>query len=72
VKTESVAHIDVLSPQQVETEYEIAQQTLANWRWKGIGPEYVKTSPGKGGRVKYRRTAIEAWLDRHTVRTASG
>jgi hypothetical protein len=62
----------LLSPQQVESEYEIAQQTLANWRWKRIGPEYVKTSPGKGGRVKYRRTAIEAWLDNHTVQTASG
>jgi hypothetical protein len=62
----------LLSPQQVESEYEIAQQTLANWRWKRIGPEYVKTAPGKGGRVKYRRTAIEKWLDNHTVQTASG
>jgi predicted DNA-binding transcriptional regulator AlpA len=69
MKTETVAHADILSPRQVEAEYAIAQQTLANWRWKRTGPAFIKTSPGKGGHVKYRRSAIEAWLDEKTVPT---
>jgi hypothetical protein len=60
----------LLSPLQVHDEYGIAEKTLANWRWKRIGPEFVKTSPGKGGKVLYRRSAVEAWFDRQTVSTA--
>ncbi|MFJ3617690.1 helix-turn-helix transcriptional regulator [Streptomyces iakyrus] len=58
----------LLSPKQVHDEYGIALQTLANYRWQGIGPAYVKTNPSRAGRVKYRRSAIEAWLDAQTVR----
>lgn len=60
----------LLSPRQVESSYGIPQQTLANWRWRRIGPEFVKTAAGKGGRVKYRRSVIEQWLDDRTVQTA--
>lgn len=59
----------LLDPKQVHAEYGIAPQTLANYRWQGIGPAYVKTTPTKHGRVKYRRSAIEAWLDAQTVQT---
>lgn len=62
----------LLTPAEVEAEYGIATQTLANWRWMRIGPEFVKTAPGKGGRVKYRRSSVERWLDQHTVSTAPG
>lgn len=34
-----------------------------------VGPEYIKQSPGRGGRIKYRRSAIEAWLESVTVKT---
>lgn len=66
MKTEPLG---VLTPDEVAAEYGIAAQTLANWRWMGKGPKFVKTSPGRGGRVKYRRTEIERWLDRQTVHT---
>ncbi|NJP72512.1 DNA-binding protein [Streptomyces sp. C1-2] len=42
-------------------------QSLAERRWRGTGPAYVKTHPGKNGRVFYRASAIEAWLDGLTV-----
>ncbi|MGW9460068.1 helix-turn-helix domain-containing protein [Streptomyces globisporus] len=58
-----------MTPAQVAAEYGIAVQTLANWRWQGIGPAYVKKTAGRGGRIAYRRTAIEAWLDAQTVQT---
>jgi predicted DNA-binding transcriptional regulator AlpA len=57
---------DFLNPKQVQAEYGFSPQTLNNWRWMGIGPAYIKT-PGKSGRIKYRRSAIEAWLDERTV-----
>jgi hypothetical protein len=34
-----------------------------------LGPDYIKQSPGRGGRIKYKRSAIEAWLDALTVKT---
>lgn len=59
----------LLSPKDVHTEYGFSPQTLANWRWTGTGPDYIKCSPGRGGRIKYRRSAIEAWLSAQTVKT---
>ena len=62
----------LLTPHQVTDRYGIAEKTLANWRWMGRGPKFVKTSPGKGGKVLYRESVVEAWLDRHTVQTTPG
>ncbi|WP_313895950.1 helix-turn-helix domain-containing protein [Streptomyces sp. YIM 98790] len=62
---------ELLSPKQVHADYGFSPQTLANWRWMGSGPDYIKTTPGKAGRIKYRRSAIEAWLKAQTV-TAGG
>lgn len=39
-------------------------ETLAQWRWRGTGPAYLKN----GSRVLYRREAIEAWLSAGEVR----
>ncbi|MEU2719615.1 helix-turn-helix domain-containing protein [Streptomyces smyrnaeus] len=58
----------LLSPRQVHEEYGFSPQTLANWRWKGLGPDYIKQTPGKSGRIKYRRSAIERFLADQTVR----
>jgi hypothetical protein len=60
---------DLLSPRQVHAEYGFTPQTLANWRWCGQGPDYIKTSPGRGGRIRYRRSRVEAWLNAQTVTT---
>jgi predicted DNA-binding transcriptional regulator AlpA len=38
--------------------------TLAVWRCKGIGPEYIKV----GRLVRYRLSAVLAWLESRTVR----
>lgn len=39
--------------------------TLRNWRFRRIGPAYVKI----GRRPMYRPRALDAWLDRRTVKT---
>jgi predicted DNA-binding transcriptional regulator AlpA len=67
MKTESER---LLTTNDVADEFGIAAQTLANWRWQGTGPCFIKTTPGRGGRVKYRRSDLEAWLDQRTVSTA--
>ncbi|MFI1937707.1 helix-turn-helix transcriptional regulator [Streptomyces purpureus] len=62
---------ELLSPSQVEAHYGFTKQTLANWRWSGCGPAYIKTTPARSGRVIYRRSAIEAWLKAQTVPAGS-
>jgi hypothetical protein len=42
----------LLTPKQVQDQYGIATKTLSNYRWQGIGPDYVKTHPGQYGRVQ--------------------
>lgn len=61
---------DVLTPTQVCEQYPIfsTTQALADLRWRGEGPDYIKTAPGRAGRVFYRRSAVERWLDEHTVK----
>lgn len=36
--------------------------TLQNWRWRGVGPKFIKT----GHHVRYRPTDVEEWLDERT------
>lgn len=60
---------DLLTPKEVHAEYGFSPQTLAKWRWMDMGPDYIKQSPGKGGRIKYRRSSLERFLDAHTVQT---
>ncbi|MFG2299424.1 helix-turn-helix transcriptional regulator [Actinacidiphila glaucinigra] len=62
----------LLTPRDVQTEYGFKPATLAQWRWMGTGPDYIKISPGKGGRIKYKRSAIEAWLTAQTVQVGGG
>jgi predicted DNA-binding transcriptional regulator AlpA len=60
---------ELLTPKQVHADYGFSPQTLANWRWCGMGPTYIKQTPGRGGRIKYKRSAIEQWLAERTVQT---
>ncbi|MFF2077087.1 helix-turn-helix transcriptional regulator [Kitasatospora sp. NPDC058162] len=48
----------------------LSPKTLANWRARGIGPAYIKLSPGKAGRVRYSASAVKAWLTERGVRAA--
>lgn len=68
-KAEKATKDELLTPKQVHADYGFSPQTLANWRWADMGPEYIKQTPGRGGRIKYKRSVIEAWLDAQTVKT---
>jgi hypothetical protein len=60
---------ELLTPKQVAAAYPAlgSVQTLAQRRWMGQGPDYIKTTPSKAGRILYRRSAVERWLNERTV-----
>lgn len=66
--TDSVeARTLTLSPKEVAECLGIGVATLANWRWAGRGPRYVKV----GGRIRYRVSDIMAYLDAQTRNSTS-
>lgn len=54
---------DWLTARETSSLAKVAEKTLANWRSLGIGPPYRKLSQGRGGRVRYRRSDVIAWLN---------
>ena len=38
----------------------VSQRTVRRWRNEGTGPPALRV----GRRIRYRRSAVEAWLDR--------
>lgn len=44
----------------------VSPKTLANWRWRRVGPAFIKLGDPRGrGAVRYEIPAIEAWLAAH-------
>jgi len=79
-KNESVRAITV-SPQQVGLKLEelldrktvakllgISTATLKTWVCERKGPHFWKMGTGRGSRVYYQRSEVEAWLNNHAVR----
>lgn len=54
---------DLQTQERVSEVTGIPTGTLANYRYLGKGPRYIKI----GKRVLYRRADVDAWLDAHTV-----
>lgn len=49
---------DLMKPEQLAAEWQLKPKTLDNWRYKGVGPPYVKLN----GAVRYSRKACSRWL----------
>lgn len=58
-------HADLMTPQEVARYLRVDTKTLANWRYLGRGPAYMKD----GGVVRYTRDAFAAYLSQRTVQT---
>lgn len=50
---------ELLTPDELAAYLKVAVKTLAQWRWQRVGPPHLKA----GGHVRYRRSAVEAWLE---------
>lgn len=55
-----------LTPDELAAELGVTTGTLANWRSRGIGPEYLKLTPGRTGRIRYTRAAVDVWQSSRT------
>lgn len=53
------ARARTISPKEAAERLGCERSTLANWRWAGGGPQYLKV----GGRVRYRIMDLADWLD---------
>lgn len=56
----------LLSPAEVTKLYGIPMATLATWRSRGLGPDYIKAE----GNVYYRNSQIVKWLDKCEIKVA--
>lgn len=56
---------ELIDPTTLSRELGVPEGTLSNWRYGGTGPIYIKV----GNAVRYRRSDLDAWLDKHTVVT---
>ncbi|MEU9406194.1 helix-turn-helix domain-containing protein [Streptomyces sp. NPDC048281] len=54
---------ELLTPAQTAVLVKLSVGTLKDKRWKGTGPRYIKLSPGQGGRIRYRRGDVSAWIE---------
>jgi len=48
-----------LSPHEAAARLGLRVSTLANWRWRGQGPQHCKV----GGRIRYREMDLALWLE---------
>lgn len=53
----------LLTPAQVSAWTTLAEQTLANRRYRKVGPAYVKLGAGKSAPARYRRRDVEQWIN---------
>jgi predicted DNA-binding transcriptional regulator AlpA len=62
-KMEYDVELDLLVPSQLAQMLGKSTAALAQWRYLGTGPQFIKL----GRNVRYRRHDVEAWLDQQTV-----
>lgn len=53
---------ELLTAAELAAKLHKTSASLAQWRYKGIGPKFIKL----GGSVRYRARDVEAWLDAQT------
>jgi len=56
--------LELLAPRPAAKYLGVTHWALARWRQRGQGPDFIKL----GGRVRYRRSALDAFLQAAEVR----
>jgi predicted DNA-binding transcriptional regulator AlpA len=54
---------DLMTPDDLGLKFGKSLAALAQWRYQGLGPRFIKL----GRNVRYRVSDVEAWLDQQTV-----
>lgn len=50
---------DLLTTDQLSEELEMSVEALAQWRYRGQGPKFVK----EGRWIRYRRADVDQWIE---------
>ncbi|MFF0704983.1 helix-turn-helix transcriptional regulator [Streptomyces tendae] len=61
------AQEDFITPAEFAAIARVRPGTPAQWRHRGVGPEWFKLGSGRTSRVLYRRSDVLAWLEAHKV-----
>lgn len=62
---------ELLSNKQAAKFLGVKPATLKIWRWRGVGPHFIKLGDQPGSRVAYRRADVIEWLDARTYSSTS-
>lgn len=62
---ESIISDRLLRPQEAADLLGVSVRTLADWRWKSIGPRYCRIQ----GRPRYRVSQLDEWVTEREVGT---
>jgi len=57
----------LVNDEEASEHLRLAPGTLRQWRYRGRGPAFVRV----GGKVRYRRGDLDAWVERNRVDPAS-
>lgn len=60
-----MAHLD---QNTLADRWGLSPRTLEQWRWRGVGPRYLKL----GGRVVYRLADVEDWENANLHASTAG
>lgn len=52
---------DLMHPAEVAARYGMTPESLANWRYEGKGPQYIRLGRGRRPRVMYRVSDVLKW-----------
>jgi len=58
-RTRTIMDLALLDPETLSNRIGVSEGTLANWRWRRIGPRWIKA----GAAIRYRVDDVEAWLE---------
>lgn len=53
---------NLITPAELAERLRVSVAHLANWRYRGVGPKFVKM----GKLVRYQESAVEEWLQDNT------
>ncbi len=57
--------MDLLTAKEASEMLRVNVSTLSNWRYAGIGPQYVKLGEGRRAAVRYSRKHLQNFIERN-------
>ena len=61
----------LLNTEQAACYLGVTAHTMNNWRHKGMGPPFIKTTRSRRGKVFYRPADLEAWQNANLYSSTS-